>query len=113
MHRGRNKTTKTTLRSERISALKKDLTRSPLLEMYGYPTYQDLARVLSGAWSGITVSSHAPNDPIFRQKLFIWRQGYDWRTEPRPNLKVVGRRLPRDAKTDVYTLFSQESSRNS
>jgi hypothetical protein len=57
--------------------------------------------------------SHAPNDPNFRQKLFIWRQGYDWRTEPRPNLKVVGRRLPRDVKTGVYTLFSKESSRNS
>jgi hypothetical protein len=35
MHRGRNKTTKTTLRSERISALKKDLTGSAPLEMYG------------------------------------------------------------------------------
>jgi hypothetical protein len=36
-----------------------------------YRTYQDLARILSGAWSGITVPSHAPNDPKFRQKLFI------------------------------------------
>jgi hypothetical protein len=83
------------------------------LDFSPYRTYQDLAGVLSGAWSGITVPSHAPNDPSFRQKLFIWRQGYDCRTEPRPNLKVVGRRLPRDVKTDVYTLFSQESSRNS
>ena len=33
--------------------------------------------------------SHAPNVPNFRQKLFIWRQGYDWRTEPRPNLNVA------------------------
>jgi hypothetical protein len=68
---------------------------------------------LSGAWSGITVPSHAPNAPNFRQKLFIWRQGYDRSTEPRPNLKVVGRRLPRDVKTGVYTLFSKELSRNS
>jgi hypothetical protein len=40
------------------------------------------------------VPSHAPNDPNFRQKLFIWRQGYDWRTEPRPNLKVVADDYP-------------------
>jgi len=44
----------------------------------GLPTNRDLAGVLSGAWSGITVPSHAPNDPNFREKLFIWRQGYDW-----------------------------------
>jgi hypothetical protein len=36
-----------------------------------YPTLQDIAGVLSGAWSGITVPSHAPNDPNFRQKLLI------------------------------------------
>jgi hypothetical protein len=29
----------------------------------------------------------------FRQKLFWWRQGYDWRTENPPKLKVTGRRL--------------------
>jgi hypothetical protein len=36
-------TTKTTLRSERRSALKKSLTGPTLLEMSGNPTYQDLA----------------------------------------------------------------------
>jgi len=36
MRRGENKTTKTTLWSERSSALKKDLTRPTLLEMSGY-----------------------------------------------------------------------------
>jgi hypothetical protein len=46
---------------------------------------------IDGAWRGL--GHYAPNDPTFRQKLFIWRQGYDWHTEPRPNLKVVGRRL--------------------
>lgn len=46
---------------------------------------------IDGAWRGL--GHYSPNDPTFRQKLFMWRQGYDWRTEPRPNLKVVGRRL--------------------
>jgi hypothetical protein len=49
-----------------------------------------------GAWRGL--GHYTPNDPTFRQKLFLWRQGYDWRTEPRPNLKVIGRRL--DAHAD-------------
>jgi hypothetical protein len=38
MCRGKNRTTKTTLRSERSSALKKDLTGPTLLEMYGNAT---------------------------------------------------------------------------
>jgi hypothetical protein len=45
-----------------------------------------------------SIKGEPPARPKFRQKLFIWRQGYDWRTEPRPTLKVVGRRLPRDVK---------------
>jgi len=29
----------------------------------------------------------------YTQKVFWWRQGYDWQTEPEPNLTVMGRRL--------------------
>ncbi len=50
---------------------------------------------LDGAWRGL--GHYTPNDPTFRQKLFWWRQGYDWRTEPQPRLKVTGRRLDADA----------------
>jgi hypothetical protein len=78
-----------------------------------YATYRGLAGVLSGAWSGITVPSHAPNDPNFRQKLFIWRQGYVSQRLSDSGVVLYASRLPRDLKTDVYTLFSQESSRNS
>jgi hypothetical protein len=42
MRTGENRTTKTTLWSERSSALKKDLTGPTLLEMYDYPTLQEL-----------------------------------------------------------------------
>ena len=41
MRRGENRTTKTTLRSERSSALQKGLTGPTLLEMYDYPTNQE------------------------------------------------------------------------
>jgi hypothetical protein len=44
-----------------------------------------------GTWRGLP--HYTPNDPTFRQKLFWWRQGYDWHTEPGPKLKVTGRRL--------------------
>jgi hypothetical protein len=44
-----------------------------------------------GAWAGLP--HYTPSDPTFRQKLFWWRQGYDWRAEPRPHLNVTGRRL--------------------
>ena len=40
MRRGQNRTTKTTLRSERSSALKKDLTGPTLLEMSANPAYR-------------------------------------------------------------------------
>jgi hypothetical protein len=46
---------------------------------------------VKGTWGRL--GHYEPDDPTFRQKLFFWRQGYDWHTEPRPNLKVVGRRL--------------------
>lgn len=42
-----------------------------------------------GAWIGL--GHYTPTDPTFRQKLFWWRQGLDWHTEPK--LRVTGRRL--------------------
>ncbi|HYL17030.1 MAG TPA: hypothetical protein VEV41_28620 [Terriglobales bacterium] len=45
----------------------------------------------SGTWSGL--GHYTPNDPTFRQKMGWWRQGYDYRTEPQPKLKVTGKRL--------------------
>jgi hypothetical protein len=44
--RGQQRTTQTTLRSERRSALKKDLTEPTLLEMYDLCVYQELSVVL-------------------------------------------------------------------
>jgi hypothetical protein len=44
-----------------------------------------------GTWSGLP--HYTPADPTFRQKLFFWRQGYDWDEEPRPRLVITGRRL--------------------
>jgi hypothetical protein len=120
---GSKKTNKTTLRSEWrglqkrkeicLKKSKKALTGPTFLEMSDFATYQDLVGVLSGAWSGITVPSHAPNDPNFRQKLFIWRQGYVSQRLSDSGVVLYASRLPRDSKTDVYTLFSQQSSRNS
>lgn len=49
---------------------------------------------VDGAWE---LGHYTQNDPTFRQKLFLWRQGYDWHSEPHPNLKVTGRRLDGDA----------------
>jgi hypothetical protein len=46
---------------------------------------------IDGTWRGLP--HYTPSDPTFRQKLFWWRQGYDWRTEPQPKLTVTGRRL--------------------
>ena len=48
-----------------------------------------------GTWKGL--GHYTPSDPTFRQKLFWWRQGYDWRTEPQPKLTVTGRRLDAQA----------------
>jgi len=46
---------------------------------------------VNGAWRGLP--HYTPSDPTFRQKLFFYRQGYDWHTEPQPNLTVTGKRL--------------------
>ena len=50
---------------------------------------------VEGTWRGLP--HYRPTDTTFRQKLFWWRQGYDWRTENPPKLKVTGRRLDSQA----------------
>jgi hypothetical protein len=44
-----------------------------------------------GIWSGLP--HYTPDDPRFRQKLFWWSEGYDWRAENPPHLTVTGERL--------------------
>ena len=69
MFRSQNRTTKTTLRTERCSALKKDLTGPTLLEMSGKPTNQELGshRALYPSTMGLS-SSHYVS---FGDQLFI------------------------------------------
>ena len=55
MRRGQNRTTKTTLWSERSSALKKGLTGPTLLEMSDYPTYRDLCIYLDPNFTPLLV----------------------------------------------------------
>jgi hypothetical protein len=45
----------------------------------------------AGMWDGLP--HYTPDDPTFSQKLFLWRQGYDPRTEPLPKVPVKGKRL--------------------
>jgi hypothetical protein len=44
-----------------------------------------------GIWSGL--SHYTPEDSRFRQKLFWWHEGFNWRTEHPPHLTVTGERL--------------------
>lgn len=44
-----------------------------------------------GVWNGLP--HYTPEDSRFRQKLFWWHQGYDWRNENSPELRVSGTRL--------------------
>jgi len=52
-----------------------------------------------GMWNGLP--HYTPDDPRFRQKLFWWSEGYDWRIETRPHLTVSGQRL--DAPASFVT----------
>ncbi len=45
----------------------------------------------NGTWKGL--GHYQLNESALRQKLFWWRQGYDWRTEHAPTLTVTGKRL--------------------
>jgi len=59
---------------------------------------------MDGTWRGLPIWNSAeiaesssargyePTDSAFRNKLFWWHEGFDWRTEDVP-LKVTGRRL--------------------
>jgi hypothetical protein len=48
-----------------------------------------------GTWRGL--GHYTPTDPSFRQKMQWWQQGYDYHTEPKPKLKVTGKRLDAEA----------------
>jgi hypothetical protein len=59
---------------------------------------------MDGTWKGLPLwsaaeraeeedDSYRPTASAFRNKLVWWHEGYDWRTEDVPNLKVTGRRL--------------------
>jgi hypothetical protein len=45
---------------------------------------------VDGIWE---LGHYTPSDASYRQKLFLWRDGYNWRAEPHPHLRVTGRRL--------------------
>jgi len=47
----------------------------------------------SGTWPGLPYESGS-----YVQKVFWWRDGYDWRTEPTPQVSVTGVRIDRPAK---------------
>ena len=51
----------------------------------------------NGTWHGIPPAQGYRRG--YRDKVFWWRTGFDGRTEPRPELTVVGRRLDADAST--------------
>jgi hypothetical protein len=55
---------------------------------------------MDGTWKGLP--HYLPTDSAFRNKLFWWHEGYDWRTESVPNLEVTGRRL--DAPASPLTM---------
>jgi hypothetical protein len=48
-----------------------------------------------GLWHGLrTIDADSGfTHEIYRDKVFWWRKGYDWRTENPPQLKVSGKRL--------------------
>jgi hypothetical protein len=52
-------------------------------------------RNIEGLWYGLrTVDPDSGfTHEIYRDKVFWWRKGYDWRTENPPELKVTGKRL--------------------
>jgi hypothetical protein len=45
---------------------------------------------MDGTWK---LGHYRPEDSAFRNKLFWWHEGYDWRTDDPPNLTVTGKRL--------------------
>lgn len=69
----------------------------PFVPPYPYPAKPHMG----GSWfgsDGLWIDP-PPNGEWhgFRQKMGWWRQGYEWRMEPTPKLKVTGRRLDSQA----------------
>jgi hypothetical protein len=58
-----------------------------------------------GRWSGLW-----RNEDGFRQKVFWWHPGFDGRVEQRPALRVVARRLDRDAP--LYEVVGATNAHN-
>jgi hypothetical protein len=52
---------------------------------------------ITGKWDGLH------NERGFRQKLFFWAKGYDWRKEHQPELVITGRRLDGDTQDVAVT----------
>jgi len=52
--------------------------------------------LMDGTWNSLP--HYEPTDSAFRNKLFWWHEGYDWRTENPPNLSVTGKRLDASAR---------------
>jgi len=50
-------------------------------------------RPIDGLWYGLRTVEPDSGHEIYRDKVFWWRKGYDWRTENPPQLKVTGKRL--------------------
>jgi len=44
-----------------------------------------------GTWRGLP--HYTPDDTRYRNKVFWWSEGYDWRTEGLPRLTISGKRL--------------------
>jgi hypothetical protein len=52
-------------------------------------------RDTDGLWHGLRIidADSGFTHEIYRDKVFWWRKGYDWRTENPPQFKVSGKRL--------------------
>jgi len=44
-----------------------------------------------GTWRSLP--HYTPDDTRYRNKVFWWSEGYDWRTENPPHLRISGKRL--------------------
>jgi hypothetical protein len=56
-------------------------------------------RNIEGLWYGKRFVDPDSGQEYYRDKVFWWRKGYDWRTENPPQLKVSGKRLDAPATT--------------
>lgn len=61
----------------------------------------------NGTWR---LGHYSPSTPGFRQKIFWWREGHFWRTNPIPALKVTGKRL--DAPAPGFVIPRANSGYN-